>query len=443
MNVKLCVRALLCLILTYLHSHTPIHGQALRVGDAIPDELWDLPLDLINHPSGKQTITLSEYKDKLIILDFWATWCSPCVAMLPKQDSLQKQFNTKIQIIPVSYESGDVVRTFLEKLSKRKGFSIDLPKVVNNRNLKPYFEHATIPHYVWIKEGKVKAITGYREVDADNLSKMLSAENLNLKVKSQTPNMGYPSGEVSLMEYLAYQKPEHISDFNFRSSLSRYIPGLGGELNILKPSANQPFWRITATNVSLKSLYQYAYGAGADFVNAGTIAVEVLDTNAIRPTRSVTDFKAWLEKYAFCFELIVPQSRSAETFKLFQDQLDSYFPRYLVAIEKRPVRVLALEKTGEIPIKESSATKFAESYDGFTYRFTGGRLLVFVRGLNYYFSGLSTPVIDLTGFEGKIDLQLEAKMNNIAELNSALKSHGLILREKVEAIPVLVIKDRQ
>ncbi len=82
MNVKIYVRALLCLCLSLSFAPAPAQSPGtLQVGDTLPPELWDLPLEVIQHPEGT---TLSAYKDKLIILDFWATWCAPCVKSLNK-----------------------------------------------------------------------------------------------------------------------------------------------------------------------------------------------------------------------------------------------------------------------------------------------------------------------------------------------------------------------
>src|SRR5699024_1854641 len=36
--------------------------QSLQVGDDIPEEIWELPLRVINHPYGKDTVTLNDYR---------------------------------------------------------------------------------------------------------------------------------------------------------------------------------------------------------------------------------------------------------------------------------------------------------------------------------------------------------------------------------------------
>ncbi|MCD8540458.1 MAG: TlpA family protein disulfide reductase [Leadbetterella sp.] len=115
MNVKTCVRALLCLYLTYLFSLPPVTAQVLKVGDSIPPELWDLTLPVVNHPEGKETVTLREHKDKLIILDFWATWCVPCIKSLNKLDNLQKEFGEQLAIVPVTRETSEIALKMIQK----------------------------------------------------------------------------------------------------------------------------------------------------------------------------------------------------------------------------------------------------------------------------------------------------------------------------------------
>lgn len=54
--------------------------EVLDIGDTIPKELWSLPLRVVNHPKGRDKISLAEYSDKkLIVLDFWSTYCAPCI----------------------------------------------------------------------------------------------------------------------------------------------------------------------------------------------------------------------------------------------------------------------------------------------------------------------------------------------------------------------------
>ncbi|MBE9603202.1 TlpA disulfide reductase family protein, partial [Pedobacter sp. MC2016-24] len=55
---------------------------------------------LMNYKS--KTAKFSDFRGKLVILDFWNTHCSPCVKELPGMDSLQKEFGRKIAIIPVT-----------------------------------------------------------------------------------------------------------------------------------------------------------------------------------------------------------------------------------------------------------------------------------------------------------------------------------------------------
>jgi len=54
---------------------------------------------------GNRTVALSEFKGKVIILDFWATWCVPCKAEIPGFIDLQKKYAARgLQIIGLSVD---------------------------------------------------------------------------------------------------------------------------------------------------------------------------------------------------------------------------------------------------------------------------------------------------------------------------------------------------
>jgi peroxiredoxin len=51
-----------------------------------------------------QTVRLSDYKGKVVLLNFWATWCAPCKAEMPELVRWQKQHQDKgLQIIGITY----------------------------------------------------------------------------------------------------------------------------------------------------------------------------------------------------------------------------------------------------------------------------------------------------------------------------------------------------
>lgn len=63
-----------------------------------------------------KTIRLSDYKGKVIILDFWATWCPPCKAEIPFFIELMKQYNKEdLQIIGIALDDIGRVRNFVKQ----------------------------------------------------------------------------------------------------------------------------------------------------------------------------------------------------------------------------------------------------------------------------------------------------------------------------------------
>ncbi len=79
--------------------------------------------------SDGKTVRLSDFKGKVVILDFWATWCGPCRAEIPSYVDLYEKYNKKgLEIIGVSLDRDGwtPVKPFMES------YKINYPIVMGN-----------------------------------------------------------------------------------------------------------------------------------------------------------------------------------------------------------------------------------------------------------------------------------------------------------------------
>jgi len=59
--------------------------------------------DVIFKDAMQNDVNLEDFKGKLLILNFWATWCAPCREEMPSLDSLQSNSNLdNLKIFPIN-----------------------------------------------------------------------------------------------------------------------------------------------------------------------------------------------------------------------------------------------------------------------------------------------------------------------------------------------------
>lgn len=63
-------------------------------------------------------VHLADYKDKIVILSFWASWCDPCIAEFPSMLKLVEHFKGEVVLVAVSADSSlDDINSFLKSVS--------------------------------------------------------------------------------------------------------------------------------------------------------------------------------------------------------------------------------------------------------------------------------------------------------------------------------------
>jgi thiol-disulfide isomerase/thioredoxin len=150
--------------------------KSLSLGDTLPHISVR---NIINN--NNRTLKTSDYSDQLVILDFWSIGCSSCVAALPKLDSLQEEFKSKIKIIPITRETKLLVEPFWHNNTYTR--SLKLSTIVNDIIFSGYFPHLYVPHEVWVYKNKIIAITSEEYVDRVNILKVLSGRSFVTPIK--------------------------------------------------------------------------------------------------------------------------------------------------------------------------------------------------------------------------------------------------------------------
>lgn len=421
MKYSYCLLALLCLSLT----HAPAQKvRPLSVGDSVPDILFS---HFTNAPFSKSR--LSDWKTKLVILDFFATSCGACIHSLPRLDSLQQKLGDKLQILVVCYEPMETIRNFLQKnaIAKR----IRLPFITGDTLLKKIFEHYYIPHEVWIKDKQVKAVTLAEVVTASNITDMYDGKAIKAGVKKD--NMEF-NPAVSLRSQM---ERSDTSLFIQQSLLTRYYPGVGSRRGTDRTANTKRFYFI---NWNMLSLFQYAWQ-----FDANRIILDTKDSSLITERR--TDPSAWRKYNLYCYEATLPvASPDSSAKELLKATLNTALA-VEGAYETRQVNcwILSHKDRSAGPPRANSAPELRTNSSEDSTFFLGHTIDVFIASCN----GAPTPspgkpvILNETGISYPVDFRIPTEaLQNILLLKQALASYGLDLLPEKRNLKVFVIRDR-
>ena len=107
--------------------YVSLHDTVVKAGDTAPN--FSVQTD-----TGK-TVTARDFGGKLLILNFWATWCAPCVQEVPSLDQLERQLGPKgLVVLGVSVDKDEkAYREFLTRFRVSYLTARDPAQVINTK----------------------------------------------------------------------------------------------------------------------------------------------------------------------------------------------------------------------------------------------------------------------------------------------------------------------
>ena len=113
--------------------------------EVMPPEVWNAEIPAV----GGGTFRLSDYKDKIVVLNLWATWCGPCRQEIPHMVELNNEYKGKgVELVGLTTEDPDddaeKVSDFAKefKINYKLGWAnanIAFPLMGNNRSIPQTF----------------------------------------------------------------------------------------------------------------------------------------------------------------------------------------------------------------------------------------------------------------------------------------------------------------
>jgi peroxiredoxin len=140
-------------------------GQQPEVGGMAPDfTLKDL---------NGRSVSLSEYRGNVVILDFWASWCPPCNETIPELVSLKEKYGGKgVVVLGIAIDDGQSDVTTLSAFSKEHKMNYTI--LLGSDAVEGIYNVRSIPALFLVdRKGKIRGFyLGYME----NLQEIISAE---------------------------------------------------------------------------------------------------------------------------------------------------------------------------------------------------------------------------------------------------------------------------
>ena len=377
------------LVLTVIASIFTAQGSdrdIATVGKKAPDYTFQNVLT-----GDKAPINLKDLKGKPVIIEFWATWCSPCISAMNKLETMEGL--DQIEVLAVSRDAQTRLENYIS--------STKTPlTVIHDTTHKSVFPYQVIPHAVIInKKGIVEAITSPKNITQAHIDKLINGIPLDIEEIKQETNR---YAENSTSESIYHRQSESVN-----ISLSKLDRRIGNRRKILENEQQVPY-SISLTSFPPWWLYIRSY-------------------QLTSPFRMYVDGFSEEELVANRYNLLVEISDDADStvYQYAQKTLEEQLPF------KTSWITLSTDTTYTLSVIDSTLLPEPSVKTEMTYLMQGPimegeRISVDVL-IGYLEEHTYTPVVDATGLSGRYDFSLNWQYEDPQTVNRELGKYGLKL----------------
>lgn len=426
--------------------------RPLAVGDKVPDVLLK---KLLNYQNPQARI--SDFRGKLLILDFWNSTCGTCIAGFPHMELLQQEFGNKIQVLLVNTESEERILQAGKKIRLPK-----LPSIVEDSVLTAMFPHSLAGYHVWIdQEGVVRLKGPYVNSHAAKVAQLLAGQTISF-VHEEVEYNSHKS--LSALAGSVGQPIDQTGSLIIKGSddLGQL---LGGHVARGVVDEVQRTYRNTYINRDVVQLYYAALEKKIDSLRVPDripvntawpdVVLNVRDTlqftHRFIPSTQLTDEQ--LLKSSFCYEQITPLNRTNEQRNAdMLNDLNRYFGRQYGLrgdMQKHEMTCYALiykpqeKRKITVPARDTELVEEEVVVSGKRMRRYRGYKLRDVVAILAHRINADRQVIwlDETGFDKGVDLIVphEQNINTLDDLRDVLRPLGLDIVVSKRNLDMLVL----
>jgi uncharacterized protein (TIGR03435 family) len=382
---------LLTIIISFLSCSQ--ENSVAEIGKKVPDYTFG---EILNNE--KKPFSLKK-QNKPVIIEFWATWCSPCIPAMKKLENFQKKFDNDIEIITVSTDSRKNLNRYIEntQTSLRVAFDTTHLKI---------FNYKYIPHAILIdKSGIIQAITTPDKITEETINDLIKGKPIKL--------------EETQIATFNFSLNKEFKNNNYQYKLTSENKNLGFKNEIKRDKNGKPI-SLDFRNVSIYRLMTDIYRLSS--------AARIYSEEDISSNK-------------YCFNLEQRENFEKNLLENAKEILNEKLDIRADLVEKEidSAYVLEIVDKSKLPEK-SNEEKYTREFRG---PFYSGKKLTSYNLIEYLENEVQQPIKDKTQLDYEFDIELNWSYEDGLSLNRELEKHGfrINISEQPEKIKMLKLSE--